>query len=85
VALIPPRGYSADFLTLPRPLALRAFCTEDRCVGSWRLLFLVVYAPFVVFAWRIGAAVGLVAIAVLVFMAFIGSDTWAGSGPYSRR
>jgi hypothetical protein len=42
------------------------------------------YAPFVVFAWLISPAAGMVAIAVLLFMAFIGSDTWGGSGPYRR-
>jgi hypothetical protein len=42
------------------------------------------FAPVVVFAFLISPAVGVAAVAVLVFLAFVGSDTWGGSGPYRR-
>jgi hypothetical protein len=48
------------------------------------LLFLVIYAPLVVFAWHISPTVGVTAVVVLLFLAAVGSDTWGGSGPYRR-
>ena len=65
-------------------LALRAIRTEDWRVGAAAVVFLLIYAPVVVFAWIISPAAGLIAVAALLFMAVVGSDTWGGSGPYRR-
>jgi hypothetical protein len=49
------------------------------------LFFLLFYTPVVVFAFRISVVAGVVAIAMLLFLGAIGSDTWGGSGRYPRR
>jgi hypothetical protein len=53
-----------------------------RTTEDWCVIFLVVYVPFVVFAWTISPAAGLIATAVLLFVLFIGNSAW---GPPPRR
>lgn len=49
------------------------------------MIFLLIYVPVLVIAWTVSPSVGVIATAAFVFLAFVGSDTWAGSGAYKRR